>query len=99
VAANHFVALLGEVERIANQAGIPFEAFLPLVAGALEDVSTLGPARALTGPVVRGDRAVVEAHRAALDPGDLAGYDAGVELARKLLASSAPARTGAPAWS
>lgn len=98
VAANHFVALLGEVERVAAQAGVPFEAFLPLVAGALDDVSRLGPAGALTGPVARGDEAVVQAHRASIDPQELPGYDAGVALARKLVAVRDATRAGAAAW-
>jgi predicted short-subunit dehydrogenase-like oxidoreductase (DUF2520 family) len=94
VAANHLVGLLAEVERIAAAAGIPFEAFLPLAAGALDDVRLLGTAAALTGPVARGDEAVVAAHRAALDPEELAGYDAGVELTRRLAAARS-ARLGA----
>ena len=32
VASNHLVALLGQVERLAAAAGVPFEAFLPLIA-------------------------------------------------------------------
>lgn len=104
VAANHLVGLMAEVERIAEAAGLPFEAFLPLAAGALDDVRVLGPAAALTGPVARGDEAVIAAHRAALDAGELAGYDAGVELARRLVAArrSLPAGSEAArttAWS
>ena len=35
VAANHLVALLGQVERIAAPLGVPIEAFLALAQGAL----------------------------------------------------------------
>lgn len=85
VAANHLVGLLGQVERLAALAGLPLEAFLPLARGALDDVSMLGPASALTGPAARGDGATLAAHRAALPDDELAAYDAGVETARRLV--------------
>ena len=50
VAANHLVALLGQVERLAEQAGLPLEAFAGLVRAAADDALALGPGRALTGP-------------------------------------------------
>lgn len=84
VAANHLVALLGQVERIAAAAELPLEAFLPLARGALDDVTMLGPAGALTGPAARGDLATLAAHRAAIGAEELAGYEAGVRLAERL---------------
>ena len=84
VAANHLVALLGQVERIAASVGAPLEAYLDLARGSLDDVAALGPAAALTGPVRRGDRATVERHLAALDPADRAAYEALAEEARRL---------------
>ncbi|MDA8265135.1 MAG: DUF2520 domain-containing protein [Actinomycetota bacterium] len=84
IAANHVVALLGQVERVAGAAGLPLEAFLPLARGALDDVAMLGPTRALTGPAARGDLATIELHRRVLDSSELAGYDAGVALASRL---------------
>jgi predicted short-subunit dehydrogenase-like oxidoreductase (DUF2520 family) len=84
IASNHVVALLGQVERIAATAGLPLEAYLALTRGALDDVSMLGTAAALTGPAARGDEATIHAHRSALDPSELAGYDAGVGLAKRL---------------
>ena len=45
VASNHLVALLGQVERLAADAGVPLEAFLPLVRATLDNVDELGPAR------------------------------------------------------
>src|SRR5213076_612491 len=62
VASNHLVALLGQVERLAAHAGVPFEAFLPLVRGTVDNVGVLGPAGALTGPVARGDEETVARH-------------------------------------
>lgn len=84
VAANHLVGLLGQVQRVAQSAGLPLEAFLPLARGALDDVALLGPARALTGPASRGDSSTIDRHRSALDQAELPGYDAGVALARRL---------------
>ncbi|MGH9292319.1 MAG: DUF2520 domain-containing protein [Acidimicrobiales bacterium] len=95
IAANHLVALMGQVERVAQSVGLPLEAFLPLARGALEDVAMLGPAGALTGPASRGDRLTIEAHRSALAEREREGYDAGVALAGRLAARTA--RT-ARAW-
>lgn len=84
IASNHLVALLGQVERVAKDAGLPLEAFLPLARGALDDVTMLGPKAALTGPAARGDAPTIDSHREALDPEEIAAYDAGVALARRL---------------
>ena len=62
VASNHLVALLGQVERLARNAGVPPAAFLPLVRATLDNVAALGPAGALTGPVARRDADTVAAH-------------------------------------
>jgi predicted short-subunit dehydrogenase-like oxidoreductase (DUF2520 family) len=101
IAANHVVALLGQVERVAAAAGLPVDAFTGLTRAAVEDVETLGPARALTGPAARGDDTTIERHRrvlAGLGADELDGYDAGVALARKLAAgASADASAGAGA--
>jgi predicted short-subunit dehydrogenase-like oxidoreductase (DUF2520 family) len=66
VASNHLVALLGQVERLAAACGVPFEAFLNLALGSLQNVADLGPTEALTGPVARGDWETVAKHLAAL---------------------------------
>jgi predicted short-subunit dehydrogenase-like oxidoreductase (DUF2520 family) len=89
IAANHVVALLGQAERVAATAGLPLDAFLGLTRAAIDDVACLGAARALTGPAARGDAGTLERHRAMLEAeaaDELAGYDAGVELARRLAA-------------
>jgi predicted short-subunit dehydrogenase-like oxidoreductase (DUF2520 family) len=97
IAANHLVALLGQVERVAGTIGLPLDAFAGLLRAATDDALQLGPRRALTGPAVRGDWATLEHHRAALsgmagDRVELAAYDAMVGLARRL--SMDPATTG-----
>jgi predicted short-subunit dehydrogenase-like oxidoreductase (DUF2520 family) len=84
VAANHVVALLGQVERIARAAGVPFEAFLPLARAAVDDAGRLGPRRALTGPAARGDWQTLARHLDAIPEGERASYRAGVGLALAL---------------
>ncbi len=74
VASNHVVALLGQVERLAASAGVPFEALRPLVEASVENAFSMGPSAALTGPVARGDFKTVEAHLRALDPGERDAY-------------------------
>ncbi|HVN51479.1 MAG TPA: DUF2520 domain-containing protein [Acidimicrobiales bacterium] len=84
IASNHLVALLGQVERVAATAGVPFAAYLDLVRATVDNVAALGPAAALTGPAARGDEATIEAHLAALDPDELATYEAMAREARRL---------------
>lgn len=85
VASNHLVALLGQVERIAEASGVPFEAFLPLVRATLDNVAALGPAGALTGPVARGDVGTVLQHLDAIPVEERAAYRALADAARGLL--------------
>jgi predicted short-subunit dehydrogenase-like oxidoreductase (DUF2520 family) len=66
MAANFLVALEGAAERLAATAGVPREALAPLARAALEDWAALGAERALTGPIVRGDEAVVARQREAI---------------------------------
>jgi predicted short-subunit dehydrogenase-like oxidoreductase (DUF2520 family) len=84
IASNHLVALLGQVERVAASIDAPLEAYLDLARGALDDVVSLGPAAALTGPVRRGDHATVERHLAALPDPERAAYRALAEEAARL---------------
>jgi predicted short-subunit dehydrogenase-like oxidoreductase (DUF2520 family) len=84
IASNHLVALLGQVERVAPD-GVPLVAFLGLARGTVDNVAALGPARALTGPVARGDWATVERHLAALPEAERPAYEAMVAEARRLL--------------
>ncbi|HUA93943.1 MAG TPA: DUF2520 domain-containing protein [Acidimicrobiales bacterium] len=89
IAANHVVALLGQVERVAASVGLPLDAFLDLTRAAVDDVDRLGPRRALTGPAARGDWATLARHGRALAPEERPGYNAGVGLAVRLAAAEA----------
>jgi predicted short-subunit dehydrogenase-like oxidoreductase (DUF2520 family) len=84
IAANHVVALLGQVERVAATVGLELQDFLSLTRAAVDDVGRLGPRRALTGPVARQDWATLVRHRSALAPEERPGYVAGVALAHRL---------------
>lgn len=87
VASNHLVALLGQVERLAAEVGVPFEAFMSLVQSSVDNVGALGARAALTGPAARGDEETIESHVAALSsrlPEEVAAYEALVSQARKL---------------
>ena len=86
VAANHLVALMGQVERLASAAQVPFDAYLELARGALDDVAALGPAAALTGPAARGDDATIAAHLAAIAEDERNAYETMSDLARALAA-------------
>ena len=89
IAANHLVALIGQVERVAATIGLPLDAFSGLIHAATDDALALGPRQALTGPARRGDWDTVEGHRTTLAAmaghrTELAAYDAMVGLARRL---------------
>jgi predicted short-subunit dehydrogenase-like oxidoreductase (DUF2520 family) len=101
IAANHVVALMGQVERVAGEAGLPLAVFSGLVGAALEDAMALGPAAALTGPAARGDWETIARHRAVLagmaqGPSELDAYDAMVDQARRLVDDPAPVVEPAP---
>ncbi len=66
IAANFLTAVEGAAERLAATAGVPREALVPLVRAAVDNWAALGARAALTGPIVRGDEAVVERQRAAI---------------------------------
>jgi predicted short-subunit dehydrogenase-like oxidoreductase (DUF2520 family) len=84
IAGNHLVALMGQVERIADSAGVPMEAYLDLARESLENVAELGPTDALTGPVARGDEATVKRHLKALPVSERKAYRAMADAARIL---------------
>lgn len=66
IASNFLVTLEAAAERLAETAGLPKEALGPLVAQTVANWRSLGPQRALTGPVARGDLETVEMHRDAI---------------------------------
>ena len=84
VASNHVTVLLGQVQRLAAQCHVPFEAFAPIAAAAVGNAFAFGPARALTGPAARGDSATIAAHLAALAPTERPLYRALAEAAGEL---------------
>jgi predicted short-subunit dehydrogenase-like oxidoreductase (DUF2520 family) len=101
-AANFLVALAGVAERLARQAGVPpadaSRLYLPLLQGAVINLDS-GAARALTGPIVRGDVVTIRAHLAALGAEDRDLYRAlalaTLPLAREAgLSAEAAARVG-----
>jgi predicted short-subunit dehydrogenase-like oxidoreductase (DUF2520 family) len=96
IATNHVVALLGQVERVAATAGLPFEVFGDLVRAAVDDAVALGPGAALTGPAARGDWETVTRHRdvlGAMEGGwtEVVAYDACVSLAHRLATTTTAA--------
>ncbi len=95
IASNHLVALLGQVERVAAEARVPFEAYLDLVEASVANVRELGPAGALTGAVRRGDWETVAAHEAALPESERRSYEAMVGEAARLAGRVDP-RTAHP---
>lgn len=84
IASNHLVALLGQAERVAATAGVPFAALLDLVRSTIDNVAELGPSAALTGPAARGDDETIRRHLAALAPDERPAYEALVVEARRL---------------
>lgn len=90
VASNHLVALMGQVERLAQRSGVPAEAFWSLARGALDNVAATGAAAALTGPVARGDWDTVRRHVAVLDPDELDAYLSMARQAASLAGRSLP---------
>jgi predicted short-subunit dehydrogenase-like oxidoreductase (DUF2520 family) len=78
--ANYTIALVGVAERLARSAGVPDEVaaklYLPLLGGAVANLTALGPAASLTGAVRRGDVHTIRAHLQALGPEDRELYRA-----------------------
>ena len=78
-------------ERLAADAGAGREVLVPLVRATVENWAALGPERALTGPVARGDEPTVAAHRLVIaerQPELLSLYDELVAATRALAAQA-----------
>jgi len=87
IAANFLTTLEAAAERLAATAGVPRAALAPLVRAAVDNWAALGGRDALTGPIVRGDEAVVARQRAAVAERtpDLVGlFDALADATRDL---------------
>jgi predicted short-subunit dehydrogenase-like oxidoreductase (DUF2520 family) len=78
--ANYTVALVGVAERLARSAGVPPDIaariYLPLLGGAVANLTALGSAASLTGPVRRGDVKTIQSHLEVLSPDDRRLYRA-----------------------
>jgi predicted short-subunit dehydrogenase-like oxidoreductase (DUF2520 family) len=100
IASNFLVTLEAAAGRIAAAAGIQREQLVPLVRATVDNWARLGPERALTGPVARGDEVTIERQRAAVGevaPDLLPLFDELVNATRALAATrdsrAADART------
>jgi predicted short-subunit dehydrogenase-like oxidoreductase (DUF2520 family) len=94
IASNFLITLEAAAERLAATAGADRELLLPLVRATVENWAALGPERALTGPVARGDEATIARQRAAIAeraPELLPLFDALVEGTRVLASQAVPA--------
>jgi len=96
IASNHLVALLGQAERVAALAGVPLAAYLDLVRGTVDNVESLGPAAALTGPAARGDWATIDRHLAAMPAAEHDTYNMMAAEAGRLAGVRRPPTEGAP---
>lgn len=65
-ASNFLVTVEGMAERLAEQVGIERSALAPLVRAAVDNWIEHGAARALTGPIARGDEETAARQRAAV---------------------------------
>ena len=93
IASNFLITLEAAAEQVAATAGLSPELLVPLVRATVENWATLGPQRALTGPVARGDQRTVERQRAALAeraPELLELFDACVGATHRLAARPSP---------
>ncbi len=75
VAANHLVALCAQVERLADEVGVPVEAYWQLMTATLDNVTQRGAAASLTGPAARADWQTINSHLAALPPSERPLYE------------------------
>ena len=66
IASNYLVTLESAAERLASECGISRAELAPLARASLESWVQGGFAQAISGPVSRGDEAVVEGQRAAI---------------------------------
>jgi len=91
IASNFLVTLEAAAEQLAASAGVDRAALVPLVEATVRNWAVLGPERALTGPIARGDEETVTCQRHALAeraPSLLPLFDALAEATRALAARS-----------
>jgi predicted short-subunit dehydrogenase-like oxidoreductase (DUF2520 family) len=94
IASNFLVTLEAAAEEVAATTGMDRELLGPLVRATVENWLALGPERALTGPIARGDEATVARQRDAIAeraPEFLELFDALADATRRLAATKAEA--------
>ncbi len=94
IASNFLVTLEAAAERLARTAGVERDLLVPLVRATVDNWAELGPMRALTGPVARGDDATVALQRGALAeraPDLVPLFDALADATRALAREPEPA--------
>jgi predicted short-subunit dehydrogenase-like oxidoreductase (DUF2520 family) len=87
IASNFLITLEAAAERIGATVGLERDQLVPLVRATVENWARLGPERALTGPVARGDEATVARQRATIKdraPDLLPLFDCLVQATRAL---------------
>jgi predicted short-subunit dehydrogenase-like oxidoreductase (DUF2520 family) len=71
ILSNYMVTLIHAGMTALEHSGIPpaegFTAMLPLIRGTIANVAQMGPEKALTGPIARGDAETIRYHLKALD--------------------------------
>jgi predicted short-subunit dehydrogenase-like oxidoreductase (DUF2520 family) len=93
IASNFLITIEAAAERIGASVGLERDQLVPLVRASVENWARLGPERALTGPVARGDEATIARQRSAVSdaaPGLLELFDALVNATRELAAAREP---------
>jgi predicted short-subunit dehydrogenase-like oxidoreductase (DUF2520 family) len=93
IASNFLVTLEAAAERLAATAGVERSALAPLVRAAVDTWAELGPERALTGPIARGDEGTVARQREAVlarTPELAPLFDALVDATRALARAGVP---------
>lgn len=79
IASNFLITLEAAAEQLAATAGLDRTALVPLVRATVENWASMGPERALTGPIARGDVETISRQRQAIEqrtPDLLPLYDA-----------------------
>lgn len=70
IASNYLVSIMHFATDLYGRFGLSreeaFQALFPLIQGTIKNISQVGPAAALTGPVARGDGPTLEGHLEAL---------------------------------
>jgi predicted short-subunit dehydrogenase-like oxidoreductase (DUF2520 family) len=95
VTSNFLILMLERVRRWYERMGIPWRTarrmMQPILLKTWDNAARHGPGRSLTGPMVRGDRGTLEAHRAALrhaDPEFLPLYNELIVMANELISKN-----------